>query len=107
MHTGFPSPAQSYHEKSMNLQDLLVPHPETTFFMRAGSSYEEYCIQKGDIMVVDRGAQPSAKDLVIAVVNARRCLMRFEKLSRCSAGEEDAIEVWGTVTSIVRPMRVL
>ncbi len=107
MNTGFPSPAQSYHEKSMNLQDYLVPHPETTFFMRARSSREEYSIQKGDIMVIDRGCQPSSKDLVIAVIDGHRCIAQFEKLARRSAQKEDATEIWGTVTCIVRPMRPL
>ena len=105
MNTGFPSPAQHYHEKNMNLQDYLVPHPETTFFMRARTSYQEHDLQKGDMLVIDRGCQPSSRDLVVAVVDGQRCLVQFEELARHSAQKEDTAEIWGTVTYVVRSMR--
>ena len=52
---GFPSPADDYVEKSLDLNELLVQKPAATFFVRAqGESMLGAGIHPNDILVVDR-----------------------------------------------------
>jgi DNA polymerase V len=34
VHAGFPSPGDDYAEPSLNLHDLVVPHPNSTYFIK-------------------------------------------------------------------------
>lgn len=65
-HTGFPNAATDARLSSLDLAKLLIRHPSSTFYLRvAGSSGREHGIENGDIVVVDRALEPSAKDMVI------------------------------------------
>lgn len=51
---GFPSPAADYVEKRIDLNELLVSHPSSTYFVKAaGDSMIEAGISDGDLLVVD------------------------------------------------------
>ncbi|MES2661882.1 MAG: translesion error-prone DNA polymerase V autoproteolytic subunit [Pseudomonadota bacterium] len=66
---GFPSPAQSYVEQSLDLNELCIHHPNATFFVRVqGNSMIDAHILPGDILVVDRTLQAMHGDVVIASV---------------------------------------
>ena len=67
---GFPSPAEQYEEKALDLNELLVRHPIATFFVRAaGDSMEGAGIRDGDILVVDRSLDARDGSIIIAGVN--------------------------------------
>lgn len=67
---GFPSPAQGYIEKYLDLNEFLVNNPPATFFLVAeGNSLIELGIHGGDILVVDRSIEPKNKDVVVASVD--------------------------------------
>lgn len=52
---GFPSPAQDYVERTLDLNELCIRHPNATFFVRVeGDSMIEAGIYDGDVLVVDR-----------------------------------------------------
>jgi len=56
---GFPSPADDYIEKTLDLNDLLIQKPAATFFVRAeGESMLGAGIHPNDILVVDRSIDP-------------------------------------------------
>jgi len=64
---GFPSPAQDYVEKTLDLNELCIAHPAATYFVRVqGDSMIDACIQDGDLLIVDRAVQPKHGDIVIA-----------------------------------------
>ena len=49
---GFPSPADNYIEKELNLHDYLIDKPEATFLVRAkGESMINAGIFSGDILI--------------------------------------------------------
>ena len=51
---GFPSPAQQYLESPLDLNELMVPHPAGTYFVRVdGDSMINAGIHHNDILVVD------------------------------------------------------
>jgi DNA polymerase V len=63
---GFPSPADDYVEKTLDLNELLVKKPAATFFARAqGESMLGAGIHPNDILVVDRSIEPVPGKIVI------------------------------------------
>lgn len=67
---GFPSPADDYVERRLNLDEHLIEHKESTFFMRvAGDSMCGVGISDGDLLVVDRSLPAMDGCVVIAVVD--------------------------------------
>jgi DNA polymerase V len=73
----FPSPAENYHDASLDLNSLLVKNPSATFFVR-NESIAILNIQVGDILVIDRSLSPYPNAVVLAVVNGEFYLRRLE-----------------------------
>ncbi len=67
---GFPSPADDYVEQRLSLDEHLIQHRESTFFMRvAGDSMRGLGIYNGDLLVVDRAVPVADGCVVIAVID--------------------------------------
>ncbi len=67
---GFPSPAEDHIEKTLDLNEFLVRHPQATFFVRvSGDSMAGAGIHDKDILVVDRSIEPAHGKIVIAVLD--------------------------------------
>ena len=67
---GFPSPADDYVEQRISLDEHLIQHRESTFFMRvAGDSMRGLGIFDGDLLVVDRALPATHGCVVIAVLD--------------------------------------
>ena len=112
---GFPSPAEDYVEKKLDLNEHLITHPAATFFVKVeGESMKEANIFKGDIIIVDRSIQPENGSIVVAVVNQEFTLKRLlikEKKIFLQPENKDYLpmeikpdwnfEVWGVVTYII------
>jgi DNA polymerase V len=76
---GFPSPADDYVETSLDLSEALIDNEESTFYVRvAGDSMTGAGIHDGDVLVVDRSAQPSEGDVVIAALGGELTVKRYE-----------------------------
>jgi DNA polymerase V len=76
--TGFPSPAEAYFEHPLALSQLLVPHPEATFFLRfRGRSMWQAGIREGDILVVDRSLQAAHHSIIVASIGGELTVRRF------------------------------
>ncbi|MBF7982072.1 MULTISPECIES: translesion error-prone DNA polymerase V autoproteolytic subunit [Rahnella] len=64
---GFPSPAQDYIEKGIDLNELCVNHPAATYFVMAtGMSMVDAGIYEGSLLVVDRSLEAKHGDIIIA-----------------------------------------
>jgi DNA polymerase V len=67
---GFPSPADDYVERRLSLDEHLIQHKESTFFMRvAGHSMRGLGIFDGDLLIVDRSLPATHGCVVVAVVD--------------------------------------
>ena len=113
---GFPSPADDFIERKLDLNRFLVKHPAATFFVRvSGESMMNAGISDGDILVVDRSLNPMDKKIVIASVNSELTVKRIRKVGtevflvpendqyspiKISDGME--FSVWGVVTASIR-----
>ena len=77
---GFPAPGDDMVEKSLNVNDLLIKHPATTFFVRVqGDSMEGAGIFSGDILVIDRSVDVASGQIVVAAVNGELVVKRLKK----------------------------
>lgn len=79
---GFPSPAEDCITDSLDLNQLLVRHPASTFYGRVwGDSMIEEGIAPGDIIVIDRSLEPVSGDLALCCVDGEFTLkrVRFER----------------------------
>ncbi len=76
---GFPSPAEDYLDKTLDLNTLMIAHPAATFFVRVtGDSMRNAGIFSGDILVVDRSLEASDNKIVIAVVGGEFTVKRLK-----------------------------
>ncbi len=112
---GFPSPADDYVERSLDLNEYLVHNAAATFFVRAqGDSMQGAGIHDGDLLVVDRAIQPVHGRVVIAAVHGELTVKRlWMREGRTVLRPEnpaypvldvsglDDVELWGVVTSVI------
>jgi DNA polymerase V len=112
---GFPSPADDYLETPLNLHELVVKNPPSTFFVRvAGDSMIGARIEPDDILVVDRSLEPVTGRIIVAVVNGEFTVKRLkivDGVMRLEAEnpaypdiaipEGSDFQVWGVVTYVV------
>ena len=77
---GFPSPAEDYLDKKLDLNEHLIKRPSSTFFIRvSGSSMTGAGIHDGDLLIVDRSVQAEDNKVVIGVVNGDFTVKRIRK----------------------------
>jgi len=113
---GFPSPADDFLLKRIDLSDELIQHPEATFLMRIkGHSMTMAGIDDGDIVIVDRAVNPEHGKIVIACIDGEftcKRLYMMDGITKLQAANPDyadmifrdgqTLEVWGVVTSCVK-----
>jgi len=115
---GFGSPADDTGVTRLDLNDILIKHPQATFMMRvAGDAMREAGIDSGDVVLVDRAITPAHGHVVIAVVEddfvCRRLLKQGDdiRLQATDSSREDIVprdgqdlQVWGVVTNAIKSM---
>jgi len=117
---GFPSPAEDLGAKRIDLTQVLITHPQATYFLRAsGHSMVEAGIFDNDILVVDRAVKPRNNHIVVAVVDGdftvKQLYQRQGRIRLKAANptfpdivpkEGQTIEIWGVVTSCIKQFPV-
>ncbi|HNW90153.1 MAG TPA: translesion error-prone DNA polymerase V autoproteolytic subunit [Bacteroidales bacterium] len=115
---GFPSPAEDFIERKLDLNEYLIKNPTATFFVKvSGHSMINAGIHDGDILVVDRSLDPANNRIVIGVVNGeftvKRLLKKNNKLFLMPENEDykpieinETMEasIWGVVTCTIRKL---
>jgi DNA polymerase V len=117
---GFPSPAEDLAMERVDLNKVLIKHPQATFLMRVrGDSMREAGIDDGDVVLVDRAIKAVHGHVVVAVVDGEFTVKRLwqrgrnVKLQPANPTYPDilprdgqTLEVWGVVTNAIKAMRV-
>lgn len=76
----FPSPAQDYEQKFLDLNERYINNPPATFFFEVkGNSMEGAGIFEGDTVIVDRAIKPKSSSIVIAEVDGELMVKRLYK----------------------------
>ena len=113
---GFPSPAEDFAVKRIDLTEILVTHPQATFLLRvSGESMKDAGIFDGDMLVVDKAIKPRHGQIVVAVVDGEftvkylyqrsgRVKLRPANVTFPDITPTDGqtIEVWGVVTCSIK-----
>jgi DNA polymerase V len=113
---GFPSCADEYIDKRLDLNKLMIKHPAATFFVRVhGDSMKDAGIHSGDILVVDRALTPTTGKIVVAVIAGEFTVKRLQlgqgsislkaenplyPTMKITEGQED-FQIWGVVTYVI------
>jgi DNA polymerase V len=115
---GFPSPADDYIDRQLDLNEYLITNPAATFFVRvAGDSMTGVGINDDDILIVDRSLPPVSGKIVIAVLDGEltvKKLVKTEDSCRLVAENPDypdilikkgmELEIWGVVTRAIHKL---
>ena len=116
---GFPSPADDHLEASLDLNQHLIKHPASTFFVTtSGNSMINAGINDNDTLIVDRSLEPKHGDIIIAVLNSELTVKRLyakdnkvflipenQDYSIIEVNEEMDFLVWGVVTSVIHQFK--
>lgn len=117
---GFPSPADDFLHKHIDIGVELVRHPHATFVLSViGRSMESFGIFDGDLVVVDKAITARHGHIVIAVMDGEfTCKQLYHKggTTKLLAGnpefeemafqEGQTVEIWGVVTSCIKQFSV-
>jgi DNA polymerase V len=109
---GFPSPAEDFLEKRLDLNEYLIKNKSATFLIKVhGDSMVNAGIFDGDILVIDRSVQPSSGKIVLGVLNGEFTVKRIEKrknklflipeneaFSPIEITSEMDFKIWGVIT---------
>ena len=112
---GFPSPARDFTEGTIDLNEELIPRPNSTFIVRArGDSMIGSGIYPGDLLIVDRSLSPRNGSIIIAVLDGELSVKGLElnndqvtlsssnpNYSDVIVSEEMDFTIWGVCTNVV------
>lgn len=112
---GFPSPADDYIERYLDLNSEFIKHPSATFLLTAtGDSMINVGIFSGDILIVDRSLEAVDGKIVIAALDGELTVKRLSrkngkvqlmpenpKYSPIDITEEQDVVIWGVVTRVI------
>mgnify|MGYP001187902381 FL=1 len=116
---GFPSPADDYVEKRLDLNEYLIKQYDSTFFVRIkGDSMIDAGINDNDIVIVDRSIEATLGDIILASVDSNftvktlsknklfpRLLPANDKYKPILITENMEFEIWGVITGAVRKFK--
>ena len=112
---GFPSPAEDFLEKRLDLNDYLIKNQSATFLVKVeGTSMIGAGIHHGDVLVVDRSVEPENDKIVLGVLNGEFTVKRLltkgnevflmpenESFQPIKLMPEMNFQVWGVVTFVL------
>lgn len=113
---GFPFPAEDFAVKRIDLNEILVTHPQATFLLRVrGESMKDAGIFAGDVLVVNKALKPRHGHIVVAIVDGEFTVKYlYQRAGRVklkpvnvtypeiTPKEGQTLEVWGVVTSSIK-----
>ena len=77
---GFPSPADDFIDRKLDLHEYLVHNEAATFFLRAqGDSMTGAGIHDGDLLIVDRSIEAAHDKIVIAALDGELTVKRLQR----------------------------
>lgn len=104
---GFPSPAEDYVDRDLDLNEF-IEHPSATFFFRLEGDSMFPLMRDGDLLVVDRAIVARDGHVVVAVHNGDLTVKRLRQSKDTAWLEpqnpiypklpcQEDTEVWGVV----------
>lgn len=77
---GFPSPAEDHMDITLDINEYLVKHPSSTFYIYVkGDSMIDSGIFDGDLLIVDRSLEVKSNSVVVAVIDGEFTVKKIKK----------------------------
>ena len=115
---GFPSPADDYIEKNIDLNEWMIDNEIATYIVRVSGNSMNDEIHSGDRLIVDRSLEPRNRDVVIAIINGEMTVKRFvirerriflvaenSHYSELEITGEAELIIWGVVKHCIHTFR--
>ena len=112
---GFPSPAEDFSQDKIDLNKLLIKHPDATFYakVRGSSMIEDF--SEGDLLIIDRSVEYSDSKIALCFVDGEFTLKRIKYLGdKCyltpsnedfpliEVSADSNSQIWGIVTYSIK-----
>lgn len=115
---GFPSPAQDYVDRTLDMNEHLIKNEEATFIVRVASlSMLNAGIDIDDELIVDRSLDAKHNDIVVALIDndftVKRLMIEEKRWLKAEnpdyadihLQEGQELIIWGVVTYILKNTR--
>lgn len=116
---GFPSPAQDYVDKTLDMNEHLIKNEAATFIVKVASlSMRDAGIDIDDELVVDRSLEAKHEDIVIALIDneftVKRLMIEGDErwlkaenpdYSDIHLKDGQEMVIWGVVTYVLKPFK--
>lgn len=112
---GFASPADDFIHERIDLNKLLIRHPEATFIARARGNSMNSDFSEGDLLIVDKAEEWSHNRMALCYINGdfttKRIQIEKDRLLLIpsnpafpvlEATETDHPMIWGIIIYIIR-----
>ena len=108
---GFPSPAEDYLDKCLDLNRELIHNPSSTFFGRVrGNSMIDAGIFDGDMLVIDKSLSPKHNSTLVCFLDGEFTVKKVAyiddqlylmpqnpKFKPIKVSDESDFRIWGVV----------
>lgn len=116
---GFPSPAQDYVDKALDMNEHLIKNETATFIVKVASlSMLNAGIDIDDELIVDRSLDAKHGDIVVALIDNEFTVKRLmieesrkwlkaenPEYKNIYLSEEQELITWGVVTCVIKMIR--
>lgn len=116
---GFPSPADDYLEAKLDLNQLLIQNPSSTFFARVrGNSMKDVGINDGDILIIDKSLEPKQSSVLVCFIDGEFTVKKVLKVNGdfylvpqnkefapIKVNKDSDFRLWGVVTFSIHNLR--
>ncbi len=116
---GFPSPADDYVDNRIDLNQELIRHPASTFFLRVkGESMSDAGVLSGDILIIDRSLDPHPGHIVVAILDGAFTLKKLTyrkgipyleakhpNYPAIDLRNYENVQIWGVATYSIHSLR--
>lgn len=112
---GFPSPADDFVYESIDLNKMIVRHPDATFYARVKGQSMVADFMEDDLLVIDRSIEWSDNKIALCYVNNEFTLKRIKiDDDKCflipsnsdfpviEVTDENEVVIWGIVTYSIK-----
>ncbi|MCA9386955.1 translesion error-prone DNA polymerase V autoproteolytic subunit [Candidatus Dojkabacteria bacterium] len=115
---GFPSPADDFIDRKLDLNEYLIKHPAASYFVKVnGESMKDVGINTGDLLLVDRSLDVKNGSIVIAAIDGEFTVKRVikkddglylvpenESYLPIKIDEEDEFQIFGVVKNVIKAL---
>ena len=112
---GFPSPADDFVYENIDLNQMIIKHPDATFYARVKGQSMVADFMEDDLLVIDRSIEWSDNKIALCFIDNEFTLKRLKiEKDKCflipsnsdfpiiEVNDENEVLIWGIVTYSIK-----